>query len=77
MARAKVTKLFIEEIVLNLTKEEAQFLYDVLQTVGGCPKHSRRKFEEGISDSLKEIGCYDTAYPDDHTGSIKFEDVYK
>jgi len=77
MAKAKLTKLFIEEVVLNLTKDEAQFLYDVLQAVGGSPKYSRRKFEGSISDSLKEIGCYDTAYPDDHTGAITFKDVYK
>jgi hypothetical protein len=77
MAKAKLTKRYVEEVVLTLIKDEAQFLYDVLQTIGGCPKRSRRRLETSISDSLKDVGCHDTTYPDDHTGTIEFKDVYK
>ena len=65
-------------IVLTISQDEAQFLYDILQSVGGSPKYSRRKHEAGISDALKGVGCYGTDLGQgDKDGSITFRDMYK
>ena len=66
-------------IVLTISQDEAQFLHDVLQAVGGSPKYSRRKYEAGISNALKSVGC--CSWVDygqgDHDGAIRFRDMYK
>jgi len=65
-------------IVLTISQDEAQFLFDTLQAVGGSPKYSRRKYEAGISDALKGVGCYGTDFGQgDHDGAIRFRDMYK
>lgn len=39
-------------IVLTLTMEEATFLRDVLNLIGGCPKQSRRFYADQIDGAL-------------------------
>ncbi len=42
------------KVVLELSEEEAQFLADVLASVGGDYRHSRRKFQVEITDALRD-----------------------
>lgn len=45
-------------ITLTLTEEEAVFLKDVLDCVGGDPLKSRRRFETSINKALRDVGVY-------------------
>ena len=65
-------------IVLTISQDEAQFLYDILRAVGGSPRYSRRKYEAGISAALEGVDCWaGLNSPEDRDGSIIFRDMYK
>lgn len=61
----KWVKTDVQETVvqLSLNKDEAQFLYDLMQKVGGCESTSRRKHAEAIDQALKGMkGVVDSDY---------------
>ena len=60
------TVIVQEEIVtLELSREEAQLLTDVLSRIGGCPRNSRRKFATEIERVLRENGVeYQSSFRD-------------
>jgi hypothetical protein len=39
-------------ILLELSKEEASTLYDILKRIGGCPDTTRRKYAQSIFDAM-------------------------
>lgn len=43
-------------IILTLSQEEAQFIYDVTQRIGGDMERSRRKYAEAIDQELSALG---------------------
>ena len=68
------------EVTLVLTDEEAQFLTDILASVGGSSKTSRRKYQDSISGALCAIGYEFTALnsPErDTSGSIHCHDSHE
>lgn len=42
--------------MINLSKDEAQMLADVLSMVGGNDKTSRRRFQDTVSRKLEKLG---------------------
>jgi hypothetical protein len=71
----------VDKIVLELTPDEAQALYFVLQHVGGSPDHSPRGHIQNIEQCLGSVGCScDFTDPDDIVEpphSIMFRDRSK
>lgn len=76
----KVERIILEEgVVLRLTRDEADFLADILDRVGGNPEKSRRRYQHEISDALVGAGIRGTSYGDVSAteggpGSIYFTD---
>jgi hypothetical protein len=62
--------VFEETIFLELSKDEAQFLIDVLGAVGGSPLSSRRKHSKDIIQSLSNAGFKYRCT--DFTGTLMF-----
>lgn len=61
------------KVTLELTEDEARFLADVLASVGGDYRHSRRKFQSAITDALGDVGIpHDGKRSRDMHGSIMF-----
>lgn len=61
------------KVTLELSEEEAQFLADVLASVSGDRRHSRRKFQPVITDALGDVGIpHDGKRSRDMHGSIMF-----
>lgn len=63
------------EVTLVLDGAEAQFLMDVLASIGGCGDTTRRKHQERISDALRGVGYSFTSTDSpkrDWAGSIMF-----
>jgi hypothetical protein len=55
--RVKVPAINYEEwVVLSLSKEEAQFLYDLSYVIGGDPDKSRRKYADALAKCLNGLG---------------------
>jgi len=74
MAKAKEK----ESVVLTLTRQEAQFLYDIVGwKVSGSWESSRRALGNAIFEALDELPVFggDPAYPSDMTGSITIEET--
>ena|ERR1700748_1819516 len=44
------------KVIIELTREQAQFIFDVLQHVGGDPKTSRRRHAQEVLHTLGEEG---------------------
>lgn len=68
---------FVEEevVVLELSKDEAQLLMDVISRVSGCPQNTRRALAENIYGSLANNGFrYQATY--DETGGPIPTDVH-
>lgn len=64
------------KVTLELTEDEARFLADVLASVGGDYRHSRRKFQSAITDALGDVGIpHDGKRSRDMHGSIMFRQV--
>ena len=66
-----------ERIQLGLSTDEAQFLADILNRVGGSPTLSRRRYQEPISAALRSAGL--TAEPEgtvDDIGQRSGRDAY-
>lgn len=60
-----------ELFVLALTRDEAQFLANVMAKIGGCPQHSSRRHAASISDILREGGMrFKYRSQDPSTGGI-------
>jgi hypothetical protein len=61
MATAALNKEVVETVTgvtLDLTKNEAQFLADILCTIGGDPRKSRRKHADDIATALSGQGFH-------------------
>jgi hypothetical protein len=83
MAKAKKiqVKVALEPVVtysedthveLVLTQDEAEFLQDVMGSIGGDPKTSRRKYQNSIINALYNVGINAYMRSDDKHGSIYF-----
>ena len=59
-------------VQLVLTQDEANFLQDVMGSIGGDPKTSRRKYQARISEALYEAEVGSFSLADDKHGSIYF-----
>lgn len=60
MAKAKLKKKEVREVVLRLTEPEAQVLVDLLARVGGNHLETRRGLTDNIYVALNDVGfCYD------------------
>lgn len=76
MAKAELTKEIIEVVqeagvLLTLDKDEAQFLLDLLEGVGGSHSRPRRRYQASISVALESVVCFKTT--SDYEGSIVSE----
>lgn len=73
----KVEVVQKELYMLKLDKHEAQFLVDVLASVGGSQTESRRKYATAISKAFEYNGMV-RQYPParDKNGDIVFDDLY-
>ena len=69
---AKVTSSVDQIVVLELTKEEVEVIFDILQRVGGSPTYSRRKLADNIVDALSEISTNLQFNSSDQEGEIRF-----
>jgi hypothetical protein len=63
MAKAVVVQQ-IKEATLMLTGEEAAFLRDVMNRIGGDTKMSRRRIADAIDFALRSAGVCETANED-------------
>jgi len=70
MAKVTVTNPAPPAVVLELSGEEAQTIYDILYKVGGDPGKTRRKFASAILRALDDGGF--TRGPMDYSGGIYF-----
>lgn len=63
-----------EKVILELSRDEAQFLANVLGAVGGDPDKSPRRHQRGVSGALEDLGIYSQRTA---SGSIyfRFEDL--
>lgn len=59
---------------LSLTKDQAQFLIDVLSHIGGCPEFSRRKYSDNLVKRLEKQG-YEGDVRKDMSGNIYFDNI--
>lgn len=74
MATAKVTFIKKEVVTiidepaygLELSREEAVFLVELLGMVGGSQTHSRRRYADGITNALRDLGVCETRFTDDN-----------
>lgn len=57
-------------IILTLSEEEARFLQDIMNTIGGDREKSRRKYEESITSALRESGVTLWGNNNDIEGSL-------
>lgn len=64
-----------ESVTLELTGDEADLLFCLLQFVGGDPVHSRRKYVDKIADAFRAKG-YERYDNKDLTGAIRFNDTF-
>lgn len=55
MATATKKDLQQFDVVLTLSKEEAQTLLDVMRKIGGSPQGSRRKYTASIEEVLSSV----------------------
>jgi hypothetical protein len=62
-------------ITLTLRTEEAEFLVDLMQRIGGDPTRSRRRIADLLSATLRGVGIKPTNTPfySDITSSAFFE----
>jgi len=68
-----------DEVVLKLTKEEAEVIRDMAAKFGGVPTSSRRKHVETVVNKLEGLGFkrFDFNTADMEGGSIYFRDLPK
>lgn len=50
----QIKKFIVKKYILEMSREEAQFLIDLLGHVGGSPYTSRRKYSASIFDALEK-----------------------
>lgn len=70
--------LKVEPNQLTLSKEELQFLAEIMAMIGGCPDTTDRKYQKTIGNKLKGLGFYFTdGYHTTHCDGygINFKDV--
>jgi hypothetical protein len=68
-----VPKVVMEErVILEISREEAQALYDLTGRIGGQPKTSRRGLMDSIGRALSEVGF--NASSQDMFGTISFSE---
>ena len=75
MAKAKALQVpSVPVVSLEMTKNEAQALSDLLLTVGGLPQASRRKYVDAILSAFDQLEhfYFNSMSIDDLTGSIEF-----
>lgn len=66
----------VEEIHLELSREEAQVLADLFSKIGGAPSTSRRGLTNNIMNALKEVGIWwETSPKYQPTGRNQISDI--
>lgn len=48
----------VEQFTINLNRDEAQVLHDILSRVGGDQVESRRRFTDSIYRALNSVGTF-------------------
>jgi hypothetical protein len=59
-ATAIPAKTVLPDVELKLSRQEAQFLRDIVSNIGGSPQASRRKHADSIREALQGVG-YDSS----------------
>lgn len=59
VTETKIVEVSPEQVVLTLSREEAEALCAVGQRIGGKSATTRRKHFDSINDALREAGIYD------------------
>ena len=63
----------VERIVLNISREEAQTLADILHRIGGDPQTSRRQLVNNMKIALSASGIMGKSTGPEITGHLYFE----
>jgi hypothetical protein len=48
----------VEQFTINLDRDEAQVLHDILSRIGGDQLESRRRFSDSIYEALDSVGTF-------------------